>query len=480
MVLTIEKGAAMKPSLSPIIVIPLVLGISLSTSVISAVLTPYVDRFEAVAQDASIPGIPTVYNSWGSHQTRITQHSDGSIRLLYLNTDATGKNVAWHLMLRNLSGQWSQEASGISTDDVTLMRDARNDRAYVLSWPNSVPTIYSSPGYNGSVIPGNWQNLPSSRHYGNSGISKDGTICLKASHEFATKPYTSVTNTEYACGSFSDTSQTWSWSDYVSRYIGLRYAYDYIFPNPEGLAQGMYATSSSDLYKDASDFPNLDPNYGTYVFDGIRVYASSLNTDATWLNTDSKIPATSSLTSSGVVLAPYMRVHESLVDSKGRIFTNYYADNPYDTSVRSMYVSVANASGSVLFQSKWTAVPTFGTTRLIEDSQNRLWLLWTGQGSSATQVWLYPIIESSSGGNISFTTGKYTDLSAAFNPYSIQGSLFVAAPRGGNDKSLYIDAIYNTCWTTYQANTNFSNSQCYNSDNSGHQRVFYARIRLPD
>lgn len=479
------KVVPLSPHISFIPFIPLILGVASSTTVVAAVTTPFVDRFESVAQDASITGIPYVSNSWGLHQPRITRHSDGSIRVLYLNTDSS-TNVIWHVMLRDNAGQWSQEASGISTDDVVLMRDARNDRAYVLAWPSSVPTIYASPSYTTSQIPGSWQVLGSTaRHYGNAGISSDGTVCLKASREFSTLPLTSITNTEYACGSFSTSSETWNWSVLVPHNIGRRYAYDYIFPNPSGLASGsMYAASSSDLHKDASDVPNLDPGWGNYVFDGIRFYSTALNSDATWANTDNKISADAAeawaAATGSKVQAPTMRLHESFIDSRGRIFAGYFAEDPSDSSVRGMYMAVTNSSGSMLFQAKWPRVPTFGATRIFEDSQNRLWLLWNGQGSRSTNVWLYPIIETTNGGVTTFTTGAYTDISASFNPYSIQGSLYLAVPRGGNDKSLFVDAIYNTCWTTYQSGVNFDSSKCYNSDRSGRQRVFYTRIRLPD
>lgn len=456
--------------------IPLILGVTSNTAVVAAVTTPYVDRFEAVAQDASIPGSSFVDNSWGLHQPRITRHSDGSIRVLYLNNNSSG--VVWHVMLRNSAGQWSQEASGVSTDDVVLMRDARNDRAYVVAWPSSVPTIYASPNYTPSKIPGSWQKLSASaRHYGNAGISSDGTVCLKTSHEFNVIPITSYTNTEYACGQFSMSTGAWNWSALVPHYIGRRYAYDYIFPNPTGLASGMYATSSSDLYKDASDVPTLDPGWGNYVFDGIRFYSTALNNDGTWRNTDSQISAEGALAwaaaTGSSVQAPTMRLHDSFIDSKGRVFAGYFAEDPSNSSVRGMYTAVANASGSILFQGKWAKVPTWGSTRVFEDSKNRLWLLWNAQGDQTTYVWLFPIIETTNGGITTFTTGAYTDISKSFNPYALQ-SVFLAAPRGGSDKSLFVEAIYNTCWNTYQSGS------CYKADNSGRQRVFYTRIRLPD
>lgn len=445
----------------------------LSTPAIAA-STAYVERFEAVAQDAATYYNAPMANDWGLHQPRITRHGDGTIRLLYL-TPGSENQLAWNLMRRDSSGNWSKEASGPSEDDVSLMRDARYDKAYVVAWPYSIPVVYSSPTFTVSAIPGSWQLLSSpGRHYGNAGIGSDGTLCVKASHELDAIPVTSSSNTEYACG-LADSKGQWYWPQYVTHLIGLRHAYDYIFPNPEGLGQGMYATSTRDLYKTASDIPNLDPIYGNYVFNGIRYYATSTTSDANWRYRDSKIQVSNTLR-----VAPTMRLHESFIDSKGRIFSGYFADNPTDSSVRGLYVNVNDNLGNQLYQSKWTTLPPYGYTRIFEDGKNRLWLLWTSQGSQATQVRLYPIIETTEGNLSAFTLGDFTDLKAAFYPYSIQGGMYITAPRGGNARSPYVDAIVNTCWTTYQKGVDFNNSSCYGSNNSAPQRVFYTRIRLPD
>jgi len=434
-----------------------------------------IERFESVAEDASVPGSSYIGNSWGLHQPRITRHLDGSIRIIYLST---GENNAlrWRLMYRSPSGGWRQEASGLTTDDVVLLRDARNDHAYVIAWPNSVPTVYASPYYSGSAIPGSWQRLPaSSRHYGNAGIGTDGTICLKVSRELPVLPQTSTTNTEYSCGKFSETSNTWKWSNVVSHPIGLRHSYDYIFPNPEGLPKGMYATATRDLHKAASEVPNQDPSYGNYVFNGIRFYFTGLYSDREWNNIDTKIPFSRITRASA---APVLRLSDSLIDSKERFFSAYYTENSSNPEARGFYVTVNDSAGSTIFQNKWKNLPLYGAIRIFEDARNRLWLLWINQGKQATQVRLYPIIESFAGAAPSFSLGDYTDISADFNPYVTQGNLYLAVPRGGNKRSLYIDAIYNACSTTYQHGVNFDSKSCYS--NSGQQRIFYVHIRLPE
>jgi hypothetical protein len=448
----------------------------------TTVKTAYVDRFEAVAQNASIPVEPYVHNSWGGHQPRIIEHADGTIRLVYLSTE--NNTVTWHLMRRAASGGWTQEASGVTTDDVGLVRHATSDTAALVAWPNSTPTVFTSPSFSASAIPGAWEKLPAtSRHYGNIGVGSDGTLCLKVSQEFSVLPQTSVTNTEYECGTFAATSKAWNWQPFITHKIGLRYAYDYLFPNPDtSTTNTLLASSTSDVYRTASDVPNHDPSWGDYVFDGIRFYSTGLSSDASWLMSDLRASVNGAKTAAltgKTVIAPTMRLQDSFIDSKGRIFSGYYASDPYTSSVEGLYVAVANKSGSVLFQGKWD-LPTYGYQRIFEDAKNRLWLLWSNQGTQATQVRLYPITETTVNGSTKFALGALTELGSAFNPYSIQGNLYITVPRGGNNKSLYVNAIYNTCWTNYLMAGGFQGSQCYNADGSGKQRVFYARIRLPD
>lgn len=443
----------------------------------AAVTTASVDRFEPVATGASTGIAATIPNLWGGHQPRITRHSDGTTRILYLTADATGV-VTWHLMKRPATGGWTEEKSGETTDDVGVLRDPRDDRAYVVAWPKSVPTVYTGPDYKGTVIPGSWQVLPSKyRQYGNVGIGSDGTVCLKASREINVAPVTSQAKTEYACGKYDPTSQLWTWGPMISHFIGLRHAYDYLFPNPKGLPAGLYGASRRDLHKSASNVPLLDPAYAPYVYNGNRVYKTGLYEDSSWVQADS---APQIYAPTGATKAPMAKLTDAFVDSKGRMFSTYHKEDPLDASVYGTYTTVTDPNGNVLYSAKWANIEVYGSVRIFEDGKNRLWLLWANRGSRSTEVKLYPITESASPLKFTVSPLTATDLSKATYPYALDGTLFLAAPRGGSANGLYVDALMNACTTTYTSGVAYNNSACYGSDNQSLGRVLYMRIRLPD
>jgi hypothetical protein len=429
-----------------------------------------------VASDGFIAGISSfIYNTWGGHQPRIVVHADGTVRLLYLRGSTTAAPT-WRLMKRSTAGAWEEEASGSSHDDVALLRDATTDLAHVLAWPGGVATVHTSPGFVAKSIPGAWQSLPANaRHYGNAGIGPDGTVCLKTSREFSVVPLTSATNTEYACGKHSATTSGWTWSAFVSHPIGARHAYDYVFPNPQGMPAGLYGTSTRDLYKDASNVPGLIG--WSYVFNGIRLYATGTSSDASWQQWDTAEPIAAK---AGATVAPRLVLVDSVVTSDGRVYSTYFAEDPDNEAMRGFYTHVADAAGVTLARRRWTELQTYGHLRLVEDASRRLWLLWSAQGARQTQVKLHRVTPSTSGTSLTLSVGAATDLSDAFQPYSEQGTFYIAAPRGGTDRSLAIDAIFNACTTTYTAGENFDNTRCHGLDKSGRQRVFYVRIRLPD
>ena len=434
-----------------------------------------IDRFEPVAADASIGIASTIPNIWGGHQPRIARFADGSVRIIYLTADAAG-NVTWHLMRRAPAGGWSQEAFGATTDDVGVLRDPRDDRAYVMAWPNSVPTAYAAPAFAATKVPGSWQVLPSKyRQYGNFGMGQDGTLCVKASREVNVAPVTSQAKTEYACGKFDGATNTWSWGPQVSHFIGLRHTYDYLFPNPKGLPEGLYATSQRDLHKSASNVPLLDPARAPYVYNGTRSYTTGLYSDSGWVQND---PALTVFAPVGATKAPVAKLTDSYVDSKGRVLSTWHKEDPLDATVYGTYLTVTTATGTQLYSAKWPApLEIYGNVRIFEDAKDRLWLMWSNRGNKTTEIKLYPIVESA---GPKFTLGTATDVSKATFPYAIDGTVYFAAPRGGNAKSLYVDAIMNACSTTFVTGVPYDGATCYNTDGSALERVFYMRIRLPD
>lgn len=448
----------------------------------AAVTKAYVEKFEPVATNAAIGNNGLISNVWGAHQPRITVHADGSVRILYVSPNTSG-SLTWNLMRRSPAGVWSKETSGQTYDDVALLRDPRDDRAYVLAWPGSVPTVYAAPSFLPVKVPGTWQPLgPTARHYGNAGIGSDGTVCLKASREFNVLPLTSSSNTEYSCGNYNGATGIWTWSAFVSHPIGNRHSYDFIFPNPAGLPAGLYGVAQSDVHKTVPQLNNLATE--TYVFNGGRFYRTptmtdkATATDGGWMQSAAYAPLpVASLT---VTTPPVRRMQDSLIDSKGRVFSIYYEQDATNTSIRSRNISVTNKDGVVLTEIRTATLPAPGSSRLVEDAKGRIWVLWGTNGSKSTQLLLYPIVESGTAAAPTFTVGAPTDLSAPVFPYVLDGIPYIAAPRGGNAKSLYIEAEFNACANQYVSGANFASNTCYNIDKSLLQRVFYLRIRLPD
>jgi hypothetical protein len=146
--------------------------------------SPSLDKFELVASDG---GGTYIWNSWGLHQTRITRHADGSVRLIYNTLNVNGGD-AWRLMKKQGdTGAWTLEASADKFDDAFLLRDPVTDKAHVISTtPYSARTVYSSPAFAPVAMPGIWYYSPNdARQYSGAGIGADGTLCFKNYREIS-------------------------------------------------------------------------------------------------------------------------------------------------------------------------------------------------------------------------------------------------------------------------------------------------------
>ena len=435
------------------------------------VTTPYVERFEQVAHDGNDTNVS---NHWGGHQPRVTVHNDGSVRLLYLQPATNG--YTWRVMKRSAAAtpDWIQEASGFSTDDAMMVRDPNTDGVYVVAWPNSVPTVYALPTGTSTVIPGIWQNLTwNSRHYSGTGIGPDGTLCLKTSVELATTTQTNNTETVYECGKFNAASRSWSWNPQVTQWIGLRHAYDLLFPGGFGNNAQLVATAQYDLYKDAAGCPYCN-TANTYVFNGVRFYTTGVANASSWFQADTVVPYP---IPSGATTAPFVRPFDTYVDTNHRVWTGYVVSNPENGTSPGIYLVVSDLSANILYKAQLTALPqyTSGRFRIFQDSKGRFWLLYTNQGSQATQVFLYPVTVSGTT-SLYVQVGAKTDLSNAFVPYSILGTMLLAVPRGGQAIGNSVNAEMVACDGTYVSGQSLNCSP----NGSNLQRIFHVRIRLPD
>ena len=453
-------------------------GSTTTTPSSGSVTQPAVERFEAIAQDGEGDQNKSLANSWGFHQPRVTAHNDGTMRVLYLKTNANsalGGKIQWRLMKRAASGGWSQEATGYSYDDVYLFRDPTTDLAHVLTWPTAgVATVLSGPSYAGHVVQGNWPRIvaPVGRNYGGAGIGTDGTFCLKVSRELPSLPETSQSYTDYTCGKHNKSTGAWNWNSQSSHYIGARRAYDYVFPGASGTTGTFLATSQANPYKFAT---SMIQSTEDYIFNGVRFYTSSTNGDIPWKQTDILSSITMALPGQGTT-PPTARQSDGFVDSKRRLLTTYYLQDPLGTWTRGSYLVVTNTSGSVLYRTR-LAVPEYGYVRIFEDAKHRLWVLWTSARPTLTSMYLYRLNEGtgSSGTSTFQVSSTPTVLDAKFKPYQIVGNVFLATPRGGSAITNAVHGLFLGCDNTYVS----GDDSCF-PNGSGKQRIFGFRLRLPD
>jgi len=457
--------------------------IALLLSCSGAVHAQSVTALEQVAKDGSLGVNSTIPNGWGGHQPRIIHHRDGTIHVVYL-LNMNG-NLYWKARHRSLSGNWTDDSAPVQTfDDVSLLLNQQNDNAYVVAWPNSIPTLYnlSNPG-TPVVISGHWPNNPQNyRQYENTGIASDGTLCLKVAYEAPTSPIpTSQVNTEYSCAAFDTGTQSYQWNDTIqSHYIGLRYVYDYLHINPPLHPPGMYGVAKRDLLYSASNIPNSS---STYVKNALRSYVADLSNAGIWTQNDyvKEIPgpAPDPNNPNAKVVPPEAINQDVLIDHLGRQFVAYNITNPIPGTSTGSFLYVSDPSGNLIQQGPWpgAAIDAWGLRRFYEDDQGRLWLVWINAGNRAPEVKVYPIIEN----NNSFSLGTPVDLSSSFGqivPDTQQGySFYLAAPRGGNARYPNIDILFNACGSiSYKDNTAIPLSQCYAN---APQLVYYVSIALP-
>ncbi len=429
---------------------------------------PTLGSFELVADDGNA-GKP-ISNDWGRNQPRVTRHNDGTLRVLYLPYTTDGK-VHWTLMKRPAGATtWQAEETGVSTDDVVLLRDPQTDLAYVIAFPDSAPTAYASPGFAPSAIGSGWQVF-SGRHYGGVGIGSDGRVCLKASLESDTVH----TQTHYICGKYDGIS-AWSWGSKVTRAIGERHAYDYLFPGGYGDLSRLIASSQSDVLKSATIYKDLGGI--DYVFNGARQYQTGIASasDAEWSENElfgpyspMAVPPPPAPPPS----APLARQLDSFIDSRGRMFSSYFVDS--SSAARGFYLAVTNAHKDALYDARWTQLPAYGEVRIFEDGSHRLWLLWTASVNKGNFI-LYPIVENAT--THAFSLGTGTDLSADLQQNWLV-STQLAVPRGGQvlDDKKQVDGILVACPNPYKVPN--TGNVC-DPDNTGKQRIFHFTIKLPD
>lgn len=441
----------------------------------------------------------TCENNWGGHQNRIVVDTSGNVRCLYLTLNTSNGVTSWKLMKRSIPntnfgvGTWSIEATGTTFDDVDVFLDPRDQTCYVTAWPNGTLSIYSSrDNYQSAyAVPGNWESLPAvSRHYGGVGISPDGTIAFKASRELTYITYpTDSTNTEYTTIKYNTATAQWSNTPYVKKYIGNRYAYDYIWCDPYPLNQGnvIYGSPLWDAYYLACGYPGVG---GGYEFPGYKFWSSLPQDDSAWFEFNDQLRDPNHLTA---VADPSMYPFDAYRDSFGRTFIILYCAGDGSSTltansrVQGMYLVVFDQSRRKIYDKIMPAINGYGFPRLLEDYNHNLYMFWLNQGATAPACTLHTITQLSNPAsptiNTNFTvngsTGSgFTDLSSTIYPYAPENRCSVICrPRNGSQLlSNYVDMelrFYNTLNNGGSYNT--SNAAAYAN---GPQRVMYAQLQL--
>ena len=442
------------------------------------------DKIELVATDGASNNVS---NEWGGHQGRITVHNDGTIRILYLTASKdTVSTILWRLTKRDpSSGAWSVEKSGVSTDDVNLVRDPNTDKAYVVAYPASVPTIYSDDPGPPVIIPGPWAVLTSAqRHYSAVGIGADGLLCFKTSVELATTRQTSNTETHFICGKNSSRGWAWNSAQPVVQHVGNRQAYDYLFPGGLGDPNALVGIAQSDLHKDATPFSGVTGFQ--YVFNGGSLYTTDAGGDH-W-NQYAVIKPFYTADQAEFTTAPLQRPIDNFINSQRLAITTYYAEPPKKGDVagpepkRGFYAVVSDEHGKTIDNGPWN-LPPYGTIRVFEDNKNRMWLLWMAQGSQKSYMTLYPLLQASPGAIFTLGAGQVMD--SVLENYSIHGAPVLAVPRTGQPAGDTLYASIAACEKTYEMDYSLSPpaikpiSTPYYPSGTTTQKILHFRIHLP-
>jgi len=460
-------------------------------------------------------------NNWSPHEPRIVVHNDDTIRALFTSWDSTDK-YQWNIVSRTSGGTITLEANGKTQDDPFFFRHPASDTAHLIYWAittpgvdNSVLTLRKSTDTfaTGATISSGWQDMSSqsSKHYANAGISlEDGTAVFKTTVNTGSPVVTSNTRSDYVTGTYNSGTGVWTWTSIIQPTVGHRYAYDYMFVNPAGCAEGVYGFPTHDLFYTAAGYATVANGgqwvvltSGEYVFNGVKQWHSGLTSAANYSESlIGSIPDAAPLTHSN---APTVRVADVYIDSQGRAFIIYQVQRDVTSQFSlGFYLRVNDHTGRQLHSAFitpkiiWNGTgQTQGGCKLYEDSAGRMWILWMQQGTLRTLFYIYPLTEATlpysrrfgsrrKGPVTTWTIGTGTNLnpdaSCLMWEYAADNSaLMLAVPRGGNERTMYIDALFNAHYKLFNEFPEGAYDSSSPNNYAGHgQRVFYMRIELPD
>jgi hypothetical protein len=384
----------------------------------------------------------SIGTNWGWHQSRIVRDSSGQVSLVYLvNPTVTSPlptSSTWRLMSCCTSSGWYEVTHGTTLDDVYLLVDPVTQRKTVIAYPQGVPVAYpQGNGYQATVIDtGTWpvtSGYSGPRQYGGAGIGSDGTMCVKASHEFGTTYGT--TDTDLICGKYDSTGKL-TWGGHSEKPQGDRAAYDYIYPGGTGGAPEVMATSQRDVC--ILDSQNKCTN--NYSFNGVDKWDAGISgTTITSFSASTFYPPSSNAYDTRRQLDSLV-MSNSLVLSVVQIKLQGQQNSTFQLKVLDPSTNQ--------FTDTNLPLPTWGFVRLMEPYPGSLYLLWTGRGSSTSEARIYALTKDTSNGVRYVLDSNYQDVSSQIFPSGqmIQDNVYVTAARGGSLASRNIvDGYYLTC-----------------------------------
>ncbi len=348
-----------------------------------------------------------------------------------------------------------------------MFRDPATDQAYLVTSPsNTRQSVVSSPSFTATDLPGAWP-LQSGRRYGGAGLGPDGTLCVKNFENLPGGAYTTNTNTVYMCG--KNNGGTWTWNQLVTHYLGVRHAYDYIFPGAINNYAGFVAVAQRDTLANSDGYPNVAS--GFYMFNGVKYYSTGYDSNATWTEHYIAAPIDDPF-KVNTTTVPTKRPTDAFIDSHGYLITSYYITYPDDPSLNGEYVVVTDVHGTILLEKKWSFLQPYGKTIIFEDGGQQLWLIWLNRGSRATQLQVFPIERITSPTfdlNVTDTSG--TDVSAAVGSSAIGGTIYLTRERSGTSVSNFVEGLMPMCgeFPDLAGSCNASTLR----------KIYYFRLRLP-
>lgn len=220
---------------------------------------PYIDGFSEVCMAASTGDGSS---SWGGHQCSVVRTSEGKTFTIYTIEGSSGLNRKFRLVMKTPES-WEIVAEGDSGREPAQVLRGRDDRIFVVCWPNGAPKLWSNdPGgliFTSTDIPGDWDpgnNWP----YFSTGIDQQGKLFLLTSG--GGKPgYFKIAYRDPATG---------NWSAVKKIDLDYRYCYTYTIPDTE---KGVFLGSLRDVRR--SDLGYTQPAGAfDYVFNAVKTWVA--------------------------------------------------------------------------------------------------------------------------------------------------------------------------------------------------------------